>query len=375
MKTDKQKQFLVQAAYYLLIVALIYGALKLLVPIFLPFILGAVIVYALRRPAVWISKKSHIPIKAVSLLILIIFYLLFFSLIFFAGAQMISAIKAGIPKLPDFYTDRLLPAINAFSDFLEQTVAKFDPAFEAEVDSIFQQITTSLGQSISTISGTLMWMASNVALGLPNTMIKLLLTVVYGFFMMSDYERVLGFLIRHLPAKLQRNLANIRSKLTGSLWIYTRAYTLLLLITFAELLAGLLVMRIPYAPVIAAAIAIFDLMPILGVGGILIPWAATAAVLEYYPMAVGVASLYLVIAVVRNTLEPRLVGGQIGLHPLATLISLFAGGQLFGIVGLFGLPVALSVLVQLRRDKYKFARNFIITKESEERSREQNIAF
>ena len=140
-----------------------------------------------------------------------------------------------------------------------------------------------------------------------------------------------------------------RSKVTGSLWIYIRSYTILLFVTFFELFIGLTILRIPYAPVIAAAIAIFDLMPILGTGGILLPWVVIALCLGEYPMAIGIAILYLVITAVRNTLEPRLVGKQIGLHPLATLISLFLGSQLFGLVGLFGLPVTLSVLVQLRR--------------------------
>ena len=126
-----------------------------------------------------------------------------------------------------------------------------------------------------------------------------------------------------------------------------------MIITFTELNIGLHLLKIPYATVIAGAIAIFDLLPILGTGGVLIPWTVIAAVIGEYGMALGIGILYIVITMVRNYLEPKLVGKQIGLHPLATLIALFVGSRLFGLAGLFGFPVALSVIVQLRREDTK----------------------
>ena len=347
--TEKKRQFLINAAYYLLIAAILYGILKYAAPIFLPFILAFLIVWILRRPTLWIAGKTKIPAGVAGILVLILFYAVFFALILYAGSQIFSSIRTLVPKLPSIYSNQILPALTVFSNFLENAMSQFDPAFVTGVEHMFEQLTVSLEQSITTISSWLMQAASNLILGMPSFIIRTLLTVISSFFLAGDYERVMSFFYQHLPERSRGILEKARSKVTGSLWIYIRSYTILLFVTFFELFIGLTILRIPYAPVIAAAIAVFDLMPILGTGGILLPWVVIALCLGEYPMAIGIAILYLVITAVRNTLEPRLVGKQIGLHPLATLISLFLGSQLFGLVGLFGLPVTLSVLVQLRR--------------------------
>lgn len=347
--TEKKRKFLINAAYYLLIAAILYGILKYATPIFLPFILGFLIVWILRKPTLWLTKKTRIPVKISGLLVLIVFYAVFFSLILYAGTQIFSSVREFVPRLPSLYSAQLLPAINTLSDLAENALSQFDPAFVAGVEYMFQQLTVSLEELITTLSSWMMQVASNLILGMPSFFIRLLLMVISSFFLAGDYDRVMGFFYQHLPERYQNTLKKAKSKLTGSLWIYIRSYTILLLVTFCELLIGLSILKIPYAPFIATFIALFDLMPILGTGGILIPWAFIAACLGEYSMAIGIGILYLVITAVRNTLEPRLVGKQIGLHPLATLISLFLGSQLFGIVGLFGLPVTLSVLVQLQR--------------------------
>ena len=96
--------------------------------------------------------------------------------------------------------------------------------------------------------------------------------------------------------------------------------------------------------------AIFDILPILGTGGSLIPWAIIVAILGNPALAFGLLFLYVFILVVRNIIEPRIVGKQIGLHPLVTLVGMFIGLRLFGVIGLFGIPIALSILVNLDRN-------------------------
>ena len=351
MKIETQTKFLIKAAFYILIAALLFVGIKYLGPVLLPFLLAFLIVWVLRKPTLWLTRRLHVPQKVAAPFLLLLFYIALFCLFIFIGVQLLSAIRDWVPKLPGLYQDYLVPMLDDFSEFIKRWLGKADPSFAATAEAWFQQLTGSLEQTITDFSGTLMQWVSNFVLGFPSFIIKLLAMVVASFFLSGDYDKVLGFCSRHLPAKFADAAQGLPSKLKGSLWIYFRAYALLLCVTFLELLAGMLLLRVPYAPAIAAAIAIFDLLPILGTGGILIPWVVIAAVLGYYPMAIGVAVLYLVILVVRNTLEPRLIGKQIGLHPLATLISLFVGASLFGIVGLFALPVALSILVQVYRDK------------------------
>ena len=95
---------------------------------------------------------------------------------------------------------------------------------------------------------------------------------------------------------------------------------------------------------VALLIAIFDILPVLGTGGIMIPWVILSALGGDLPHAFALLVLYVIITVIRNIIEPRIVGAQIGLHPVLTLMSMFVGNHLFGIVGLFGLPILLSLL-------------------------------
>ncbi len=351
MDLEKQKRFLIRAAFFAAAAGLVYFGLKYILPILMPFLLAFFIVWLLRRPAGWIAKKAHLPQKYVLLGCLLLFYLVFFGLVSLAGIQLFDLIGDAVPKLPSLYRDELVPALRVLAEFVEQSLARFDPDLVASLEQALSALSSNIESAILSFSGTVMSWASNVMLGVPGFIIELVLMITSSFFLASDYDRVMGFLYRHLPEKVKGRLREVWHKLAGSIWIYIRSYSLLLCVTFTELLVGLWLLKVPYAGVLAAAIAIFDLMPILGVGGVLIPWAVIAAVVGSYGMALGVGALYIVIAIVRNSLEPRLVGKQIGLHPLATLIALFTGSQLFGLVGLFAFPVALSVLVQLRRSK------------------------
>ena len=113
---------------------------------------------------------------------------------------------------------------------------------------------------------------------------------------------------------------------------------------------GLTIIGIDKAVLIAMAISVFDILPVLGTGGIMIPWVIVSAISGDYKLAAGLLAVYLVVTVIRNILEPKIVGSQIGLHPVVTLASMFAGVQLFGLLGLFGFPILLSLLRRLNEN-------------------------
>ena len=352
MNLEKQKKFLIQAAFYATVAVLVYVGLKYLLPTLMPFVLAFLIVWLLRKPAKWVAEKLRFPMKPLTLVFLLLFYVLLFGSVSLLGAEVVTLIKDAVPKLPTLYRQELVPALKAIYQFVEQTLQRFDPAIVSALGSTLSELSASIEQGLITFSRLAVSWASSAAMGVPPFIIAVVLMITSSFFLASDYERVMGFLYKSMPEKNKDRLREIWHKLAGSLWIYIRSYTLLLLVTFAELNIGLHLLKIPYAGIIAGGIAIFDLMPILGTGGILIPWTVIAAVVGEYGMALGIGILYIIIAIVRNSLEPKLVGKQIGLHPLATLIALFVGSQLFGLTGLFGFPVALSVIVQIRRNKH-----------------------
>ena len=145
-----------------------------------------------------------------------------------------------------------------------------------------------------------------------------------------DYDRITGFFIRQMSEKAQEVFWEIKTYVTGTLFVCIRSYALIMSITFVELSIGLTVVGIENAVVIALLIAVFDILPVLGTGGIMIPWAAITAIQGEFKLALALFAVYIVVTIIRNIIEPKIVGSQLGLHPVATLASLFLGAQLFG---------------------------------------------
>ena len=165
-----------------------------------------------------------------------------------------------------------------------------------------------------------------------------------SIFVVMDYERIASFAAANIPASAQKVLNNIRVYLTDTLFVVIRSYVLIMLLTFAELSILFSLFGIENAVLKAAVIALLDIMPILGTGGIMIPWAVISLVLGYTGLGIRLFLIYGIVTVVRNYVEPKIVGTQLGLHPIITLVSMFIGLRLFGFWGLFGLPVGISFL-------------------------------
>ena len=117
-----------------------------------------------------------------------------------------------------------------------------------------------------------------------------------------------------------------------------------MLLTFTELSILFNLFDIEHAVLKAAVIALLDILPILGTGGIMIPWGIISLVLGYTKLGIELLLIYVIVTIVRNYVEPKIVGTQLGLHPIITLVSMFIGLRLFGFWGLFGLPVGISFL-------------------------------
>lgn len=145
-------------------------------------------------------------------------------------------------------------------------------------------------------------------------------------------------------------ITGLKENVLGTLGKFLRAYTLIISITFLELSTGFWIIGIPNAVLFGLVVAIIDIMPILGTGAVLIPWSVVALIMGNTKVGLGMLFLYIIITVVRQVLEPKIVGQQIGLHPLVTLILMYVGAQLMGVLGLFALPIMATILVKLNKE-------------------------
>ncbi|AJA48449.1 sporulation integral membrane protein [Clostridium pasteurianum DSM 525 = ATCC 6013] len=340
MNTERQKNFIIKLAYILVIAALIFVILKYVIPLFMPFIIGFFIALILKPIINFISKKIKIKRVKISAVVLIVFYLLFFLIISMFGVKIYTYTKEMFYNLPQFYVNTIEPVLNDVVIWLRKTA----PQMDIWIANSFESINDSILSFVKSMSSTVMKAIMSVAGGIPSFFIRFLFTIVASFFFTIDYSKITKFILMQFSEKNQNIILNVKKNGVDTIFKFIRAYAILIMITFIELSIGLTILKIPNSILFAALIAIIDILPILGTGGVLLPWAAICIITGNVGLAIGLVVLYLVVLVIRQTLEPKVVGNQIGLHPLVTLMCMFVGAQLFGFIGLFLLPILVTIL-------------------------------
>ena len=347
MSVEQKRKFIIDVAYLALILALGYVALQYALPLLLPFVIAFVIAYGLRRPVRFLSRVLHVPKGLVAVLLVVLTYGLIGTLLVVAGIRLAVTVASLVEQIPSFYYSWILPTLTNIFAWLEDLLAKLDPSLMAVLEELQDQLIDMLWQLVSVLPSLLMGgvsAATSLASSLPGLLIRLLLMVISTFFIAIDYGKIVRFILGCLRGHTRDVVLQIKSYVVGTLFVCIRSYALIMSITFVELSIGLSVIRVERAMLVALLIAIFDILPVLGTGGIMIPWAILTALGGDVPRALALLAVYVIITVIRNIIEPRIVGAQIGLHPVLTLMSMFVGNHLFGIVGLFGLPILLSLL-------------------------------
>lgn len=347
MTVEEKKGFLIQAAYYG--VLLIAGGLfmKYLLGPLCPFIFGFLVAWLLQKPAKSIARRLHLPSRIPAFLLTVVFYCILFVAVTVAGLQIISALEHFFPKIPMLYATQIVPFITETFDALEMQMQEFDPSIVDIVDRISRSLFSYLENLISSVSVLAVRLASSLITSMPSAILTVIVTVVSSCFIALDFDPIIGYVKSKLPARFRATVSATVSTGVASIQKILVSYILIMFMSFFELSVGLLLLRVPYAVGLAMLIAIIDILPILGTGTVLIPWAIIAAVLGQFRMAVGIALLYLFMMVVRNVVEPKLVGQQMGLHPVVTLVSMFVGLRLFGFLGMFGFPISLALYMKL----------------------------
>lgn len=346
---ELKKKFIINTAFYGILAVLAVVAWKYLVPILMPFIVGFAVASVIQIPLRRIPTRSAAQRKLLSTVLCVVLYVIVLSLLILLCYLTVNETGRFLSSLPTLFSDIVYPVIMEGSQWLENLLAPIDPALAEWIIEMGKNAAGSLVQFATDLSAGAVKVVASGAVSIPGVLVSVIIAIVSTFFIAADYRMVLDFLKSLIPENKRHYIVHIVRYAQTAVLVYIKSYSILFCVTFAELWLGLTLLGIPYAFAIALGIAIFDLMPILGTGGILLPWAVVLLVQGNIPLAIGMVLLYVVITIVRNALEPRLVGEQIGMHPLATMVAMILGLKLMGLLGMLLFPITLVAITNLHK--------------------------
>ena len=349
MKLEKRRQFIINFLYFAIILGIVIVLARYALGILMPFLIAFLISLLLKPAVAFFHAKLKIPRGVTGVALVVIFYALLGLLLIVIGVQLFSSAKQFFMMLPSLYTDTFVPWMsNAFIS-LQEFAGHLDPDAAAAYNLVSSNVTNSLGDAIVNISKQVVSWVTTSTLKAPKFLLNILIMVISTIFMTVDFPRINAFVKRQLSERWRTLLSNARVQLGRTLWNYLRSYAIILTITFGEIFLGLSIIGVKNAAGIAVAIAIFDILPVVGSGIILLPWTIYTLMSGNLAMGIGLAVLYVVVIIVRQIMEPKIVGDRVGLHPLVTLLAMVLGTYLFGGIGLLGLPITIALIHALNK--------------------------
>lgn len=319
---------------------------RYLLPLFFPFLLGLGLALAAQPIVTFFAKNCHFPrIAAAGIgvsaaffsiitLCLLVCAFVFRELKYLAGIlpDLEQTARSGISLLESW--------LLGLTDHFPQSIA---PLLRQNVAGLFSGGTALLDKIIRYVLG----LAGSLLTHLPDSALTLGTSLISGYMISAKLPRIRLWLEKRFPKEKWKPVLEAFHRIRTAICGWLVAQLKLSGLTFCLLAAGFLLLRIPYALLWALGIALLDAFPVLGTGTALLPWALISFLQGNTPIAIGLLGTYAVVSLVRSALEPKLVGRQLGLDPLVTLMALYAGYKIWGIGGMILAPLLTVTALQL----------------------------
>lgn len=342
MNTQKHLHFLLGLLY----AVLAFGAFILLFPALLPFLLGWGLACFLEPAVAFFCQTLHLRRGWSSATVLLSFLVIFSAGGVFLLQRLWFELTALSVKFPVW-----IQFLQTLSQRLDQLVYRWTLAVSPEFRSTLQAVLTGTVEQLANLlasftSSLLTWISDGI-LALPRLALFLFTALLASYFFLAGNPVLIAFFRRKIPAhrlpKLKKTVQQLKSALGG--WL--KAQGTLIAVTFLLLTAGLLLMKVNTALLLAAGIALLDALPVFGTGTVLLPWSLICILNGKTLRGIALAALYVILWITRSLLEPKLISKRAGLHPLISLFAMYLGFSLFGVIGIILAPLAAVFAAQL----------------------------
>ena len=320
---------------------------KYVIAIVMPFLIAWGLALSLRPIAKKLSEKMRLPYRLAAAVILLLLFLGVGGLLFWGIDRLVGELG----RLAERFSSGEIAIgmqISSLVNKMNDASAKIPfLADHGVLDGRFDDMISSmLREAGSKLISAVTALATSLARALPSIALFVVVTVIASFYFALDLDTIHHSLTALLPTRIAEKLPEFRARTRRFMAKYLRAYLFLMFLTFCELFIGFSVLSVEYSFLLALAISTVDIFPALGVGTVLVPWSVVSFLSKDFRRGLGLLILWAVITVVRQIVEPKIVGGSLGLHPVITLVGMYVGFRLFGIAGMLAAP-ALAVAAKV----------------------------
>ena len=310
----------------------------------MPFVIGWIIA-AIAAPLVnWLEKRLKIVKKLGSALIVILVLAVIVLALYFGISRLAAEISSLIRNFPEMYA-QLEDGLRQIGDTLSGIFERLPAGIRNGWSAVVKNLDQYMGNLVSDISEPTVTAAGNIAKRVPSYLIGFLVSVLSAYFFIVQREEVLSWLKKVSPESIQKRMTLVFDNLRYAVGGYFKAQLKIMAIVFVILLIGLGLLGTGYFVLVAFLIAFLDFLPFFGTGTAMIPWAVYEFFMGDYKLTVALVVIYVITQAVHQLLQPKLVGDSVGLNPLVTLILLYLGYRMGGILWMIlAVPIGMVLI-------------------------------
>ncbi len=308
---------------------------------FMPFVVGWILALLANPLVRFLERRVKLVRRHGSMLIIIAALAIVIGLFYGAGLLVYREMGSFLADVPEIYQSVIAEIENALqngrklAEYFPQNLQPPLLAFSDNLDGLF-------GKLVSRAAEPTVQIAGHVAKSIPNLLVNMVIIILSSYLFLADRESIMRWLKEHLPAFVFRYIEYMKRDAKGLIGGYFLAQFRIMCVVALILAAGFLVLGVRYGVLLAFLTAILDFLPIFGTGTVLFPWAVVKLFAGEYAYATGLILLYILTQVVRQIIQPKIVGESMGLPPLMTLFLLYLGFKLRGLTGMIlAVPVGL----------------------------------
>lgn len=308
---------------------------------FMPFVVGWIISLIANGPVRYLERHMKIVRRHSSIVIIVSVLAMVIGLLYLIFTCIYRELSAFIVNVPEIYEH----VLEELSGTMEKLLGFLPESLRTPLLELSEDLSGGLGELVSKAAVPTVELAGSVARSIPNAMVNTVVMILASYLFLAERESIMKWLTAHLPASLFVYAGYLKKDARGLIGGYFLAQFRIMFVVAAILAAGFLIMGVNYSLILAVLIAVLDFLPVFGTGTILIPWAVVKLFGGEYAFGAGMILIYITTQVVRQVIQPKIVGDSMGLPPLLTLFLLYLGFKVRGIAGMIlAVPIGLILI-------------------------------